>query len=335
MHRLTHVAILSSFLVLSLACGDDDGSAADGSVSGDGGGFDGSTPDGSTGMDADTVDTGVIVLPDGNVILPDGAVPDGSMPGCRPVTCGGMQYLCGNCMDDDGDGLADADDPDCVGACDNNEAGYDLGIPGGEVGRCERDCYYDTNQGPGNDGCDWNIRCDETLSPSVTCSGGGGGACPETQSELCVDTCAAVTPNGCDCFGCCELPALSGNFVFLGSTVGGEPSCTFADVEDPSKCFPCEPVGGRGGDNACYNACGRCELCLGRDPATIPADCFPPPPTDAGMPDSGGVDGGPPVDAGTPPLPTCEDGRQACGLPGLSPCPDNYYCLTGCCTEFF
>jgi len=26
--------------------------------------------------------------------------------------------------------------------------------------------------------------------------------CPATQSQKCVDKCPAITPNGCDCFGC-------------------------------------------------------------------------------------------------------------------------------------
>ncbi|MCB9604516.1 MAG: hypothetical protein H6720_29700 [Sandaracinus sp.] len=333
--------VLSSLLLLSLACGgDDDGGSDDGGTTeGDGGGFDGSTvrPDGSTTtMDGgDPFDGGdgggAVVLPDGNVVIPDAGPEE-----CRPVSCAGRTYLCGDCIDNDGDGLVDSADPDCVGACDNNEAGYDLGIPGGDVGRCDRDCYYDSNQGIGNDGCAWGVNCDETLAMTQECR--TPDSCTETQGAMCRNTCATITPNGCDCFGCCELPAGSGSFVFLGSNVDGVPTCTFADVGDPTKCFPCVPVGGVDGDNACYNECGRCELCLGRDPATIPADCFPPPPMDGGMPmDAGPLpDGSTPPDAGTPPPPpTCDDGRLACGVPGLAPCPANFYCLTGCCTEFF
>lgn len=156
MHRRSPIRLaLSSLLLLSLACGgDDDGGSDGGGTEGDGGGFDGSTvgPDGSTTMDGgDPFDGGdgggAVVLPDGNVVFPDAGPED-----CRPVGCAGRIYLCGDCIDNDGDGLVDSADPDCVGACDNNEAGYDLGIPGGDVGRCDRDCYYDTNQGAGNDG---------------------------------------------------------------------------------------------------------------------------------------------------------------------------------------
>ncbi|MAC29131.1 MAG: hypothetical protein CMN31_19000 [Sandaracinus sp.] len=329
------------------ACGGDD----------DGGGED---------AGGDGIDSGVVVLPDGGTLLPDGNViptpdagegfdgggggedagepgvdaatepPDGGAMGCVPASCAGRYYACGDCLDNDGDGEVDAEDPDCLGACDNNEGGYDLGIPGGEVGRCDRDCYYDTNQGAGNDGCEWDQRCDPTLAEVTNCRGSGSATCDPVDGELCEMTCASITPNGCDCFGCCELPARSGNFVFLGTQdMDGNPTCTLDDVEDPERCHPCEPV-----DGFCYNECGRCELCLGRGPEDLPDDCFPPPPEDAGMPDAGPEpdggfpDAGPEPDAGTE-IPTCDDGRQACGVPGLPECPTDYYCLTGCCTLFF
>lgn len=304
MTKLTTLAVA----LLFLGCGGTDGSDGDGGVGGDGGGFDGEAPDdGSVDFDSS-------VLPDGSTILPDGAT-----AGCVQVPCQGRFYQCGNCVDDDGDGLIDARDPDCVGACDNNEAGFDLGIPGGEVGRCDRDCYYDTDQGPGNDKCSYAQTCDPVLDEHRTCRPSGPQACDNPDDETCEEVCSTITPFGCDCFGCCELPALSGNFVFLGSADdAGNPTCTHEDVDDPTKCFPCQPQTG-----FCYRECGRCDLCLGRDPATIPEDCFPPPPPPL---DGGTYDGGM--------VPTCEDGRQACGHSGLPECPDTYYCLTGCCTQF-
>lgn len=316
------IVALLACLTLAVACGDEsgdgDGGAGgmDGSMSMTDGsaGSDGSAgPDGSTGVDGGTGTDGAVTG-------------DGGTTECVPVPCGDQVYQCGNCVDDDMDGLVDALDPDCVGACDNNEGGYDLGIPGGEVGRCPRDCYYDTNQGRG-DMCEWDIQCDDTLAMHQMCRPSGPARCPEVQTDGCQTDCAPLVPNGCDCFGCCELPSGSGQFVWLGSNVDGTPTCTFEDAEDPTRCFPCVPYGGVDGDSPCYNPCGRCELCLGRDPATIPDDCFPPLP-DGGVPD----DGGAPVDGGTPPV--CDDGRQACGLPGLPPCPDGLYCLTGCCTLF-
>ncbi len=318
-----------------------DGNRADGELSD--GAIDGSTSDG--GEDASTSDGGSMDGATDATVMD--AAPDAPPPPCVPATCGGRTYQCGNCLDDDGDGLEDSLDPDCLGACDNNEAGYDLGIPGGEVGRCARDCYYDTNQGRGNDDCVWDSRCDP-LGPGIGCDyippeeRPASVDCPVDQSDTCVDVCRSVTPNGCDCFGCCELPARSGNFVFLGSTdEDGNPTCTPDGAEDPELCNPCTPVMG-----VCNNPCGRCEICLGETAADLPADCFPPPPgpEDAGVPDGGSSDGGT-ADAGrdgsvsvdggvTPPDPRCPDGDQPCSGPGDDPCPTGFYCQTGCCVLF-
>ncbi len=344
---MTRVATLCALLSLVLACGgDDDGGTPDGSgvdgsgvdgggVDGggiDGGGVDGGGVDGS-GVDGGGVDGGGV---DGGGV--DGGGVDAGPTECVPATCDGRQYACGNCMDDDEDGFIDSLDPDCLGACDDNEEGYDLGIPGGEVGRCDRDCYYDTNQGSGDDKCEWDAQCDP-LAPGPFCDfvpedeRTGAIMCPEPQVEACRTNCADITPNGCDCFGCCELPARSGNFVFLGSTdAAGEPSCNPSTVEDPDLCHPCTQVTG-----FCTNTCGRCELCLGETIDDLPDDCFPPPPVDAGP----GIDGGPGSDGGTDagtdagmPDPRCPDGRQPCGAPSDPTCPADHFCLTGCCTLF-
>jgi hypothetical protein len=108
--------------------------------------------------------------------------------------------------------------------------------------------------------------------------------------------------------------------VWIGSVVDGtnEGTCTLDDVTDTSLCRPCTPVGD------CFNDCGRCELCLGRE--TLPPECLGPPP---------GTDGGPPPpdgsmwDGGVPAR--CDPGVQACGLPGDPACPSGFYCVTGCC----
>src|SRR5262245_60451209 len=46
------------------------------------------------------------------------------------AACQGHVYACGNTIDDDGDGLIDAQDPDCLGPCDNTEDSYFGGISG-------------------------------------------------------------------------------------------------------------------------------------------------------------------------------------------------------------
>jgi hypothetical protein len=333
-------------------CGGDDAPPGDPP---DGAAFDGATDMAIDPSDGASGDGGAPPPVDGDVPdadAPDGEADDGGSPAdgatadgaaadggaaCVPAACDGRTYRCGNCLDDDGDGLVDAADPDCLGPCHNSETTYYPMIPGGDPSamNCGRDCYYDDDNGSGNDGCSWDKRCDP-LSP------GGDGMCRHTtptppsarcaaeQSMACLDFCLPRTPNGCDCFGCCELPARSGRFVFLGTTgADGNPSCTREHVDDPARCRPCMP------HPSCVNPCERCELCVGRDPATIPADCFPPPPADGGLP----VDGGPPPDGATPvdmgaPDPRCSGGRQPCGLPGDPPCPSGLYCLTGCCAFF-
>ena len=130
---------------------------------------------------------------------------------------------------------------------------------------------------------------------------------------MCSEVCSPLVPNGCDCFGCCNLPAGGDRWVFIGSVDGdGNPTCSLDDVEDDGACHPCTPVPN------CLNDCGACELCLGR--SELPAECSP----DAG-PD--------PVDAQAPP-PMCDDGRQPCGVPGLPSCAADEFCITGCCTFF-
>ena len=326
----------SLVLVVGLAaCGDDDGGGSDTDAGGnaDGGGLDGATVgDGGAGaMD------GAVEGLDGGVMLPGGEI-------CYPAPCQGQYRQCGNCIDDDGDGLYDGKDPDCLGACDNNEAGYSTGIPGGDSAPCKLDCYFDTDQGSGNDKCEWDARCDPlepdplaTCSyqnpppPNARCPGGpalpdGGFADPETtQDPACLDFCAPLTPNGCDCFGCCELPAESGRFVFIGTVdEAGQPTCDPESAEDDERCHPCTPV------ENCYNDCGRCELSLGKGVDDLPEDSFPDP-ADAGTPTD---DAGMPGDGGVVDPPTCDDGRQLCDVPGTGPCPEGLFCLTGCCTFF-
>ncbi len=326
-------------------CGDDgagdDGGRTDGAVRDAAPGIlDGSAPDGATpGMDGAVRMDGAVPdggpVPDGSIALPDGGV-------CTPSPCAGTVWACGNCMDDDGDGLLDAQDPDCTGACDNNEAGYALMIPGSDTPNCTLDCYYDDDQGSGNDRCLWNSSCDPLAPEDPICpfTGPGGGVmCPDPQRAECLTNCAPITPNGCDCFGCCELPAGSGSYVFLGSRpTNGAPPCSAATATNPDSCHACTPV------TACFNPCGRCEVCLGGSPEDVPCDCFEPgtaPPrcgTDAGVPP--GVDAGPRLDAGplpdggTPPSSRCPSGGQPCGQPTDPVCPAAEYCQTGCCVTF-
>jgi hypothetical protein len=237
--------------------------------------------------------------------------------------CQGHYYECGDLVDNEGDGLVDSQDPDCLGPCDDTEGSYYGGIPGQSGPACIVDCYFDQDSGPGNDDCYWNHQCDPNeVAPNyypesfngAQCeydtsanTPGTGASCDElyqTQSQTCLDYCGPLTPNGCDCFGCCELPAGSGSFVWLGSDADGtkEGSCDRDSVSDPSRCEPCLPVA------ACLNGCAPCELCIGKE--VLPPECYE-------------------NDAGTPQQ--CSDGVQPCGLAGQEPCAAGYSCITGCC----
>ncbi|MBW2736774.1 MAG: hypothetical protein JRH20_30675, partial [Deltaproteobacteria bacterium] len=209
---------------------------------------------------------------------------------CRLTSCDGKVLECGDCEDNDGDGLIDFRDPECLGPCDNTEGpGLDPGVGGTTAESCGVDCYFDYGNGPGNDKCIWDHRCD-TLSPEEGCEYEADFAadertCPAEQLQACTDFCLPYTPNGCDCFGCCTFPGLEGQgddgadvYVWIGNMDDSNVStCTLADVTDPVKCPPCTPVGN------CLNPCGRCEVCVGKP--TVPDDCFAPQVPDGGIPD--------------------------------------------------
>lgn len=276
------------------------------------------------GMAPPGVDLAFVPFPD-----PDGGIvvttPDGGTFTCFVTPCQGKVYQCGNCMDDDGDGLVDSLDPDCLGPCQNNEAGLVGNIPGQNNAPCKMDCYWDQDTGSGNDKCEWDHRCDpkqpteicpydpNTKIKNMTCDQRS-----MSQPDQCKQVCGKqLTPNGCDCFGCCANPKDPGGlpFVYVGSTQNKVPTCTYETLTDPTKCRPCTQVPG------CKKDCDRCQLCFGKTAADLPADCFQ---TDGGTPHDGGI-------TAPPPNVQCPGGEQPCGLPGQDVCPPATYCITGCC----
>ncbi|HEY4105830.1 MAG TPA: hypothetical protein VGM44_18145 [Polyangiaceae bacterium] len=235
---------------------------------------------------------------------------------CVVTACQGKVYACGDCVDNDGDGLIDSADLECTGACDNTEDSFFGGIPGANNAPCHEDCYFDQNSGSGDDDCYWNQACDAlSVAPSYPPSGdahcaydanantpGTAASCADlesTQSSACLDFCLPLTPNGCDCFGCCELPADSGNYVWLGSANGNTGTCNLNTLGDPGACHPCTPV------PSCRNGCDPCEVCVGR---TAPSSSC----------------------AGSDTA-RCPPNVAACGQPGEPACEDGAYCVTGCC----
>jgi hypothetical protein len=219
---------------------------------------------------------------------------------------------CSDGIDNDGDGKIDLADPECVGPLDNDESSFATGIPGDNIDACKQDCFFDGNSGMGDDGCEWQLKCDpmsvDTKCPydmqyaqqhTMECS------VSASQTASCVSKCQKLVPNGCDCFGCCQIPGAP-NPIRLAAT------CTAADFGDPTKCPPCTQV------TQCSNPCDHCELCIGK--TTLPSDCG-----------EGGGDAG--TDSGTP-IQQCGSDYVPCG-PGtnipLDGCPTGTGCITGCC----
>lgn len=241
---------------------------------------------------------------------------DDAQSSCTITYCRANIYSCGDCLDNDGDGLTDAADPECLGPCDNTEDSFYSGIAGQSSAPCKLDCYFDL--ATGNDGCHWSHKCDPLsvppdYSPSgqSECAYDPSAAVPETsatcaelasqQVPTCLNVCLPLAPNGCDCFGCCELPPGSAQFAWIGSTLNGVGSCDSSHMDDPKACRPCTPV------KSCFNDCGPCEICVGR-PQPSPS-C------------SAGTDS------------RCPAGMQPCGLPGDETCAAGAYCITGCCVQ--
>lgn len=255
------------------------------------------TDAGGTGGD------GVITGGDGGVVITG----DGGSWTCYPVLCAGKSLECNDCIDNDLDGESDSHDRECLGPCDNTEGpGLESGVGGTSGTSCGVDCYFDFGNGPGNDNCLWDHRCDPFV-PEANCqydsSMVGTKDCPSTQDALCAQVCMPFTPNGCDCFGCCTFPnagpgGVGSRDVWIGNLDENKDStCTLADIADPAKCPTCTPVAN------CYNPCAQCEVCIGAPP--------PDPSCDPGM--------------------QCPAGNQACGLAGQAECPMDSYCVSGCC----
>lgn len=232
---------------------------------------------------------------------------------CVPATCQGKTYQCGDCLDNDGDCRIDSDDTQCLGPCDNTENSFFGGIPGQNNSPCKSDCYFDQDTGSGNDDCYWSHKCDPlAVAPLYPPEGsqcaynpnanipGYSGSCTDafaSQSATCDSYCGPLTPNGCDCFGCCVIPGAP-TPVWLGSEASGSGTCDIASLGNPLLCEPCTQVA------ACLNPCDVCEICIGKP--TLPPEC------------NGNQE--------------C-DGTPACGLPGQLECVAGYSCISGCCQQ--
>ncbi len=278
----------------------------------------------TAGNDSDTQNTqntdtqNTVVVRDEGVEVVEG---DGTVVTCYETVCDGRLLECGDCVDNDGDGKADARDRECLGPCDNTEGPALISDVGGVTGStCHVDCYFDYGNGigTGSDDCWWDHQCDPLEPEKAVCPFDERRVdnekfCPDDQSERCGEVCLPFTPNGCDCFGCCTFPELAGlgpdggdGYVWIGAKDAGNIGiCTFDDILDAAKCPRCTPIPN------CLNDCGLCELCIGK--TELPDECYDTP------------------DGEVPELSQCPDGSVPCGLPDQAPCEPGFFCISGCC----
>ena len=217
----------------------------------------------------------------------------GDPPPCEIVVCAqGKVWECGDCKDNDEDGLVDMADPECITPCDNSEASFATGLPGDNMDPCNQDCFFDGNSGSGDDKCLWNLKCDPQNPGGASCPYDANYKnCPMEQSQQCLNYCSV--PNGCDCFGCCTIEVGGKSYdIYLG-----DPKCSVKTIESCASCTKNE---------ACDNTCipDNCELCFGQ--SELPPGC-----------DEPSCDNQ---------LPNCKVDAM-----GNDDCPAGTYCSTGCC----
>src|SRR6185295_16580865 len=107
------------------------------------------------------------------------------------------QTQCSDGIDNDGDGKTNYNDPECVGPLDNDEGTFATGIPGDNMDACKQDCFFDGNSGMGDDGCDWNLKCDPAnTNPGQCMYDSKFNNCSAQQSQKCINNCRKLTPNG-------------------------------------------------------------------------------------------------------------------------------------------
>jgi hypothetical protein len=200
---------------------------------------------------------------DGNLVNGDGCTLACLIENPDPeiLFCGNKVYECGDIIDNDMDGLVDLDDPECTSPCDDDESSFLTELPG-QNNDCKADCYFDGDSGAGNDACEWNLKCDpENPGAGTMCEYDPAFMmCDLNQPQQCLDFCAPLVPNGCDCFGCCEIDS---EFVYLGNG-----NCSLDSLDQCESCTQ---------HLACVNLCDDpCEVCFGQDPEDLPPECMEP-----------------------------------------------------------
>ncbi len=216
---------------------------------------------------------------DGNLIDGDGCSAVCTFENLHPdaVLCGDNLWKCGDGIDNDMDGLVDLHDPECTTHCDDDEAKFYTSLPGQNLD-CKADCYFDENSGMGNDTCEYEIACDPadpgentgcSYNPNAMCNAwGADGDDPPEQSQQCQNVCVPLTPDGCDCFGCCVLDNPNNPnepyTVYLGNG-----DCDLATIGECPTCTP---------NPSCFDPCGdeECEVCFAKTVDSLDDSCVGP-----------------------------------------------------------
>lgn len=281
-------------LMLLATCKDSSG---DGTGAGDSAsGSTGSTGDGTDTGTTDTAESSSSTTATDTTDTGTDETDTGDVGPCVEKMCGNKLYECGDCIDNDNDGTVDAGDIECLGPCDDDEDAFATGIPGDNADPCKQDCFWDGDSGQGNDGCDWNLKCDPENPGGDDCPYNPDfNNCPDGVTEMCKEVCNN-TPPGCDCFGCCTVTHDGMEYdIYLG-----DDDCSLEDIENT--CESCQKF------QDCNNECEpeKCEQCFGEE---LPDGCEEPECPEDQMP--------------------CESDGE-----GGDNCPEGYFCLSGCCTEY-
>jgi hypothetical protein len=231
-----------------------------------------------------------------------GPMPDPNLDASvGPAMCGKHACECDDAEDNDDDLLSDGFDPECTGPFDDDEHSFATSkMPGPPAGMACRGCFWNPKPGKGGDDCRYAAECLDGRQPPPP---GPGVPTPDScscdVSEKCIHTCRDRTPNGCDCFGCCEVTRDDGSRV----QVLLNERCSLALLDDKVACPACVPSA------TCRKDCGTCELCPGRTRDELPELCA----------DS---------TSGEVPQNVCDE-DIVCGADAS--CPHDYYCQLGCC----
>lgn len=232
----------------------------------------------------------------------DGGTGDGPTPpaGCMP---GGPE--CNNCLDDDNDGTIDGFDIECTSALDDDEATFATGIPGDNMDTVNQDCFFDGDSGAGNDGCNIHVCCLLGAPDQASCPFGANqydpAECDDPQTVQCQTVCGALTPPGCDCFGCCTVCDPATNICYdIITNPATAPDCDATTLADPVACPRCTKVVN------CGTPCDPegCILCPGQTEDDLPPECM---------------------------NAECPKGQQTCGTEVA--CPTGQFCTNGCCID--